>query len=109
MIERTKEEFYSMIETFSRMIHETNGTPVSVCRVKQGLDIPKLQDWLEELGNAPEGRSWSKVRVKVLEDFIMVSNLPEARGCMRLTHNQNILMNIERILEDKYLKEKNDE
>ena len=109
MRERTTKEFISIIGEFSGLIHLSQGKACSVCRVSQGFDIPKLQDWLERLGEtAVKGRSWSKVEVRVIKDFIVVTNTVRARGCLRRTHNENIMFNIDKILEDNYLKEKQD-
>jgi len=108
--DRTTKEFISIIEEFSGLIHLSQGRACSVCRVSVDLNVTQLQDWLERLGETlVKGRSWSKVEVRVLDQFIVVTNTVRARGCLRRTHNENIMFNIEKILEDNYLKEKQDE
>jgi len=91
------------------LLYQHKGRPVSVCRVKEGFHVAKLQDWLEPLGSTTiDGRSWSKLDVRIVDHFIVVTNTVRAKGCLRRTHNENLMFNIEKILEDNYLKEKQD-
>ena len=109
LTEKTWKEYISILEEFSRILYTTKGLPCSVCRVREGFNVVKLQDWLEPLGETEvKDRSWSKLDVRIVEDFIVVTNTVRARGCIRRTHNENIMFNIDKILEDNYLKEKQD-
>lgn len=104
--ESTK-EFISILVEFSDVIFHGNGKAVTVCRLVDGLNSPLIQDWLEKLGEPNiSGRSHSKVEVRIFDGILAVSNTTRAKDCTRRQHNQNIMFNIEHILEDNYLKEK---
>lgn len=103
----THKELISILEDFSQSIHEGNGKAVTVCRFMGDLNSTTIQDVLEGLGNTDiDGRSFCKVEVRVFDGILAVSNTTRAKDCTRRQHNQNIMFNIEHILEDNYLKEK---
>ena len=105
--DRTTKEFISILEEWSCKLYNSQGRSVSICRLYEYVDVTKLQDWLESLGETRvEHRSWSKVEVRLLGGFIVITNTATAKNCTRRQHNQNMMFNIEKILEDNYLKEK---
>lgn len=106
-LDRTKSVALKMSEKLLELIYEGEGRQCSVAEPKLGMNVPKLVDWLKDLGRTEiPHRSWSLAEVRIIDEFIVLSNNPQAKDCLRLTHNQNLLFNIERKLENEYRKSK---
>lgn len=56
-----------------------------------------------------DGKSWSKLKVRVVGEYLFISNIPEARDCRRKHHNRNIMDNIDTVLENEYLVQRRNE
>jgi len=89
-----------LTDMFKYLVNYPSADYWSVSRLTGDLNTTYLIDRIQALGRTcVEGRSWGEVDVELVDELLTVSNRPIPKDLLKITHNQNITINVLKELE----------